>query len=290
MDRRVFVAIVDRKVIRRQVVPNVARVVARVMMARDRARKASQAKAKLMMAKEKAKVASGKHAKHLMGTAIIVGNGDTWKRTVSSNPRASVAKAKVQAVLMNLRKMYQRTLQLADSVCAHFETIVMTGNGKNCRNVTFTLDSGAAVSAAPKSLGGDYPMQIEEPRSYKTATGSLVQDEGFRVLPIVTEEGLHRSMNFRVAPVHKALVSASKVCRKGYRFILDSEPGQSGMLHKHTNEWIGLREEKGVYFFDDMVSPAMTAWRKRSEAVSLTPYERNVDVAPVDFPRQENHP
>ena len=65
MDRKVFVAIVDREVIGRQVVPNVARV-----MARDRARKANQAKAKMRMAKEKAKVASGKHAKHLMGTAI----------------------------------------------------------------------------------------------------------------------------------------------------------------------------------------------------------------------------
>ena len=94
MDRKVFVAIVDKEVIGRQVVPNVARV-----MARDRARKASQVKAKMMMAKEKAKVASGKHAKHLMGTAIIVGNGDT-KRTVSSNPRT----AKVQAVLMKLNK------------------------------------------------------------------------------------------------------------------------------------------------------------------------------------------
>ena len=46
MDRKVFVAIVDRELIGRQVVPNVARVVARVMMARDRARKASQAKQK----------------------------------------------------------------------------------------------------------------------------------------------------------------------------------------------------------------------------------------------------
>ena len=103
MDRKVFVAIMDREVIGRQVVPN-------VMMARDRARKASQAKAKMMITKEKAKVASGKHAKHLMGTAITVGNGDTWKRTVSPNPRARVAKAKVQAVLMNLRKMDQRTI------------------------------------------------------------------------------------------------------------------------------------------------------------------------------------
>ena len=86
----------------------------------------------------------------------------------------------------------------------------------NCRKVTFTLDSGAAVPAAPKSLGDDYPMQIEEPRPYKTATGEPEQDEGFRVLPVVTEDGLHLCVNFRVAPVHKALASASKESRKGY--------------------------------------------------------------------------
>ena len=96
-------------------------------------------------------------------------------------------------------------------------------------------------------------------------------------------------MNFRVAPVHKALVSASKVCRKGYRIILDSEPGQSGMLHKHTNEWIGLREEKGVYVFDGWVSPAMTAGRKRSEAVSLTvrPQDEDQPMNPDDVQASE---
>ena len=93
-------------------------------------------------------------------------------------------------------------------------------------------------------------------------------------------------MNFRVAPGQKALESASKVCRKGYRIILDSEPGQSGMLHKHTNEWIGLREEKKVSTF----STVTTAGRKRSEVASLTPYEHNVDMTPVDFPRQKNRP
>ena len=62
-------------------------------------------------------------------------------------------------------------------------------------------------------------------------------------------------MKFRVALVHKALVSASKVCHNGYRIIWDCELGQSGMLHKHTNEWIGLREEKGVYVFDGWISP-----------------------------------
>ena len=68
----------------------------------------------------------------------------------------------------------------------------------NCLKVTFTLDSGAVVSAALESLGDDNPMQIEEPRSYKTATGEPGQDEGFRVLSMVTEEGLHRCINFRV--------------------------------------------------------------------------------------------
>ena len=72
MDRKVFLAIVDREVTGWQVVPNVAQVVARVMMARDRARKASPTKAKMMMAKENAKVAGCQHAKHLMDTASTV--------------------------------------------------------------------------------------------------------------------------------------------------------------------------------------------------------------------------
>ena len=239
MDRKVFVAFVDREVIGRQVVPNVARVVAR-----DRARKASQAKAKMMMVKEKAKVASGKHAKHLVGTAITVGSGHTWKRIVSPNPRARVAKAKVQAVLMNPRKMDQENSSVGGFGLCSCRNDCDDWKWNNCRKVTFALDSGAAVSAAPKSLGDDYPMQIEEPRSYKTAMGSLVQDEGFRVLPIVTEEGLHRCMNFTVAPIHKALVSASKVCRKGYRIVWDSEPGQSGMLHNTRTNGSGCAKKK----------------------------------------------
>ena len=76
------------------------------------------------------------------------------------------------------------------------------------------------------------------------------------------------------------------MCRKGYRIILDSEPGQSGMLHKYTIEWIWLCE--GVYVFDSWISP--DSWEKTSQVLSLTPHEHNVDMTPVDFPRQENHP
>ena len=65
--------------------------------------------------------------------------------------------------------------------------------GVTKRGITGCLHSGAGLSATPKSLGDDHPM--------------------------------HLFMNFREAPVHKALVSASKVCHEGYRITLDSEPG-----------------------------------------------------------------
>ena len=79
--------------------------------------------------------------------------------------------------------MDQKTLQLTDLDCARLKI----NEWNNCRTVTFILDSGAAVSAAPESLVDGHPTQIEETRSYKTATGEPVQDEGFRVLPIVTQ-------------------------------------------------------------------------------------------------------
>ena len=86
---------------------------------------------------------------------MTASNGVTWKRIASrwQNPRAKVAKAKVQAVSRTLRQVDQRTLQLADLVCAHFRNHCDgLGSGTIVAKVTFTLDSGAAVSAAPKSL------------------------------------------------------------------------------------------------------------------------------------------
>ena len=133
MGRKVCVALVDSEVIGQHSVPNVARMVreAKVMQARDRARKANQAKGKLMMArrKDKAKVTKGKHARHLKGIAIIVGNGVTRKWTVSQKPKTRV-KAKVRVASMELKRVYQKTLQLADLVCARLETVnMMNGSG-----------------------------------------------------------------------------------------------------------------------------------------------------------------
>ena len=51
-------------------------------------------------------------------------------------------------------------------------------------------------------------------------------DEGSTTLHVVTDEGLPRWRIFQVVLVRNALVSASEVCHKVYRMILDAEPGQ----------------------------------------------------------------
>ena len=180
MDRKVFVAIVDREVIGRQVVPNVARVVARVMMmARDRARKASQAKAKLMMSKQKAKGGKWQARKACDGYCNHCWKWGHIEKDCFTRSKSKGGKGKSAGSLDESEKNGPENTSVGGFGLCSFRNHCDDWKWNNCRKVTFTLDSGAAVSAAPKSLGDDYPMQIEEPRSYKTATGSLVQDEGF---------------------------------------------------------------------------------------------------------------
>ena len=85
------------------------------------------------------------------------------------------------------------------------------------------------------------------------------------MLPIVTEEGLHRCM--------KALVLASKVCHEGYR----------SFTNRQVNGSVCVKRKVGT-FFDVWTSPAITADRKRSKDFNWTPHEHDVVVALMDFP------
>ena len=60
------------------------------------------------------------------------------------------------------------------------------------------------------------------------------KDEGLRVLPDVTDEGVASLYELPSCTSSKALVSAPKVCHKGYRIISDSKPGQSGQCPKRS--------------------------------------------------------
>ena len=131
---------------------NVARVVkeAKARMARDGARKASQAKGKLMMAKEKAKVASGKHARHVKGIAITVGNGVTWKKDCFAKAKAKGGEGKSAGSLDESEASGPEITSVGGCGLCSFGNQCDDWKWNNNRKATFTWDSGAPVSVAPK--------------------------------------------------------------------------------------------------------------------------------------------
>ena len=88
-----------------------------------------------------------------------------------------------------------------------------------------------------------------------------MQDEGSRVLPIVTEGGSH--------PFTMRWCQLQRLCHKGYRIILDSKPGQSGVLPKHTGEWVGLREEKRCPHVRQLDFSRIDSWQKDIEGLQV---------------------
>ena len=85
------------------------------------------------------------------------GKGGKWQaREAFERPR--VVKAKVRAVSMNPRQVDQKTLR-----CGFCSFGNQCGDWKwnNCREVTFTLDSGTAVSAARQSLEDDFRCKLK---------------------------------------------------------------------------------------------------------------------------------
>ena len=103
MDRKVFVAIVDREVIGWQVVPNVAQV-GKGDDGKGQGKKSKSNKGKNDDGEGKCKGGRLPARKAFDGYCEHCLKWGDMKRIVSSNRRTSVAKAKVQAVLMNLRK------------------------------------------------------------------------------------------------------------------------------------------------------------------------------------------
>ena len=193
VDRKVFVAIVDSEGIGQQSVPNVARMVkeAKGENGKGQGKKGKSGKGKTDDGKEKGK-----------------GKGDKWQACKTfegycnhcwiwgHREKDCFTKAKTKGKGKSVGGLGESAASVPENTSVGGSGLCSFGNSQHsewkwndCRKVTFTLDSGAAVSVAPKSLGDDYPIVIEEPRLYRTATGESVQDEGFRVLPTVTEEG-----------------------------------------------------------------------------------------------------
>lgn len=112
-----------------------------------------------------------------------------------------------------------------------------------------TVDSGAAVSVAPKTMFTGSPMTTPPNRkTYRAANGGRIEDLGGRKVRFATDRGEERSMNFRVADVTKPLASVSRICARGNRVVFDGP--DSYIEHKSTGARTSIRESKGVYVID----------------------------------------
>lgn len=88
----------------------------------------------------------------------------------------------------------------------------------------WTYDTGAAITAFPV----DACMGTEtEPNAanYKTASGELIPDQGGLCVRGLSESGHGIVLEGRKADVHKPLVSAGMVAKKGHVVVLDNDGG-----------------------------------------------------------------
>jgi hypothetical protein len=77
------------------------------------------------------------------------------------------------------------------------------------------VDTGAAVTAFPLNLVKNHMIGVPSSRSYKTASGELVADQGgFRMSGSIPGGG-SRTLNGRAVDVHRPLLSASACAAAG---------------------------------------------------------------------------
>ena len=109
-----------------------------------------------------------------------------------------------------------------------------------------TVDSGAAVSAIPRDAAKGFPtVQEAEPKNYTSASGHSVTTLGSKRTQLQFQNGTTGAVDFQVMDVPKPLLSVSKVLKKGYRVVFDTEC--SYIENKSTGLWYKLYERGGVF-------------------------------------------
>ena len=102
---------------------------------------------------------------------------------------------------------------------------VSSASSKEWQEIMVTFDSGASDTVMPLQMCEGIAVQ-PSPQSlrgteYEVANGETIPNVGERRCTEMTEGSqLPKLMNFQICDVHKALLSASKVCDMNYRCIL----------------------------------------------------------------------
>ncbi|CAK0840427.1 unnamed protein product, partial [Prorocentrum cordatum] len=129
----------------------------------------------------------------------------------------------------------------------------------SCETVRFGINSGAAVTAIPRSLGTDYPI-AEKPSGaqYLSATGEPIPDEGQRKLMVQTGGAL-RGIRARVMGVRRPLLSVLDLVKSGRRVVF--EQGQRGndishAVHIESGKTVRFARRQRTWDVDVSIVPA----------------------------------
>ena len=167
--------------------------------------------------------------------------------------------------------------------------------------MTFTMDSGAAVSGIPVEECNDLGLPRESDQqtgtTYRAANGQGVQDEGKVKAEVINEKGVWKRLTARAIPISKPIASAAKICKAGHEIVLNSQGGI--IRNTYTGDITPLRIERDVFVFDVWVLPNHTPPRyqhDRTRALgplhepSTTTGSSGSSHQPQDFPRRVRWP
>ena len=128
---------------------------------------------------------------------------------------------------------------------------VRSASSKEWQEIIVTLDSGASDTVMPVRMSEGVTvqpsLQLLRGTEYEVANRETKPNVGERRCTVISEGShLPKLMNFQICDVHKALLSASKVCDMNYICILTKDGGQ--LEDMETGDVIPLHRNGNLYF------------------------------------------
>ena len=119
------------------------------------------------------------------------------------------------------------------------------------------VDSGASVSAIPRDAASNYPIVATKSLpQYRAANGTLVYNEGDRVVTSRLSDGTRQNMRFTVMDVQRPIASVSRIVHAGHKVVFDA--GGSYIENTTTGTQLRVFERDGVYVLPARVEEPQT--------------------------------
>ena len=168
---------------------------------------------------------------------------------VTNGTMAGVSMSEMRTgVLLDGTKVGNKRMTLPQ---AHFSLegldVSAPSSPKRFEWVKMNLDTGAAVNTFPLNFG---PEGAGDGRFFRTASGEWIPDGGARQSEGYDKNGLLRSLNGRLAGVHKVLCCAAEIACKGRQdFYLGHDGGYMIPMHSKIGQGMRIHFEKLVNWY-----------------------------------------